>query len=543
MTAVTGWEEAEPILATHRPPSPWVGPVVAMAVAAGLIATGHGAAAALLVVVATAVTVAARVSGRAEAVIGHATRLAGRVAFHALSIVLLAVVGLIVFVPVWLACTLLRWDPLGGFGDGRAGRWQRRDLASGGRPVPARPFADDRRRRVGRPRAHAALVAVVPFLIVAAVAVARQDRLVDIAYELLPERDGQAAGQQQPMPVVRTEVDPRTRPGDIDDVPNWFGGAGPRANNDPHVARGDEDWYAQYDVDSANLRYLLDPYLTIRHPDYQSAHINITDRVRRSWQPAGLDATDALEVWFFGGSALFGAEQRDEFTIPSQVARLAADEGRMLRVQNFAMPSYVAWQDQALLAQMLTERTPPDLIVVYDGYNDFGLYSGVGAPTEQSTLFADDIRQGLIDRGAQLVGGADEDPTPRTAEPSPANAARLYNLAVAAGRSSAAAAGVPILHFFQPSLWSRSTTADDPTLASLEIDRAFRDRFSDALDEMRADLRPEVVDLADALDGFEEIAYADEVHHNEPAAAVVASALYEAISPTLSILEAQRDAG
>ena len=543
MAAVAEWAEIDQGLPDDRPPSPWVGLAVAFAVAVTLVATGHGVAAAVLLAVATTLTVACRVSSGADAAISRVTSFAGRVAFRALSLVLLAIVGVVVFVPVWLACKLLRWDPLGSVGDGRTGRWQRRGLVPGGRPVPARPFADDRRRRTGWPRAHAAIVALVPFLVIVTVLVVRHDRLVDIAYELLPERDGQATGERQPTPVVRTEVDPRTLPGDIDEVPNWFGGAGPRVNNNPGVARGDEDWYPQYDVDSANLRYLLDPYLTIRHPDYQSAYINITDRVRRSWQPDGADSSDALEVWFFGGSALFGAEQRDEFTIPSQVARLAAVDGTLLRVQNFGMPSYVAWQDQALLAQMLTERTPPDVIVFYDGYNDFGLYSGVGAPTEQSTLFADDIRQGLIDRGAQLVGGAGIDPTPRTTEPSPANAARLYNLAVDASRSSAAAARVPILHFFQPSLWSRSTAADDPTLSSLEIDRAFHERFSDSLDEMRAALRPEVIDLADALDDFEEIAYGDEVHHNEPAAAVIASALYQAIAPTLAIIHAQRDAG
>lgn len=543
MAAVMHWAEVNQTVPGDGPPSPWVGPAVAFAVAIMLVATGHGVAAAALVAVATTVTVASRVSPGADAAISRVTSLAGRIAFRALSVVLLAIVGVIVFLPVWLVCKLLRWDTLGAIGDGRSGRWQRRGLVPGGRPVPIRPFADDRRRRTGWPRTHAAIVALVPFLAVVTVAVVRQDRLVEIAYQLLPERDGQVTGERAPTPVVRTDIDPRTLPGDIDEVANWFGGAGPQAKNNPGVARGGQDWYSQYDVDLANLRYRLDPFLTIRHPDYQSAYINVTDRVRRSWQPVGVDSSDALEVWFFGGSALFGAEQRDEFTIPSQVARLAAEDGTILRVQNFGMPSYVAWQDQALLAQMLTERTPPDLIVFHDGYNDFGLYSGVGAPTEQSTLFADDIRQSLIDRGAQLVGGADVDPTPRTTEPSPANAARLYNLAVDASRSSAAAARVPILHFFQPSLWSRSTPADDPTLSSLEIDRAFHQRFSNSLDEMRAAIRPEAIDLADALDDFDEIAYTDEVHHNEPAAAVVAASLYEAITPTLAIIKAQRDVG
>ncbi len=96
MAAVMHWAEVNQTVPGDGPPSPWVGPAVAFAVAIMLVATGHGVAAAALVAVATTVTVASRVSPGADAAISRVTSLAGRIAFRALSVVLLAIVGVIV---------------------------------------------------------------------------------------------------------------------------------------------------------------------------------------------------------------------------------------------------------------------------------------------------------------------------------------------------------------------------------------------------------------------------------------------------------------
>ena len=103
-----------------------------------------------------------------------------------------------------------------------------------------------------------------------------------------------------------------------------------------------------------------------RNADFTGRYINIDDTVRRSWTPAH----PVLTVWVFGGSAAFGVGQRDEHTIPSDLARLAAADGIRIRVVNFATPAYVAWQEALQLRTELARRPDPDLVIVYHGAND-----------------------------------------------------------------------------------------------------------------------------------------------------------------------------
>ena len=81
---------------------------------------------------------------------------------------------------------------------------------------------------------------------------------------------------------------------------------------------------------------------------------------------------EPFDMWFFGGSAAFGAGRRDAHTIPSELVRQAGAEAVALEVHNLAVPATVNWQAAMLLLRGWWED-PPDLVVFYDGANDLAL--------------------------------------------------------------------------------------------------------------------------------------------------------------------------
>ncbi len=65
-----------------------------------------------------------------------------------------------------------------------------------------------------------------------------------------------------------------------------------------------------------------DPYLGWTLPDFHGRYVNVSGGVRESRQTTG-GRGRPVEIFFFGGSSMFGLFQRDEHTIPSEFARLA----------------------------------------------------------------------------------------------------------------------------------------------------------------------------------------------------------------------------
>ena len=124
--------------------------------------------------------------------------------------------------------------------------------------------------------------------------------------------------------------------------------------------------------------------------------MNVNDGIRRSYEPAA--SGDPVEVYFLGGSAMFGWFQRDEHTIPSEVARLAEADGIPVRVVNHATPAYVNWQESLKLQALVTSGHRPDVAVFYDGANELVSQFTQGPHTDIETTLSRQI-------GDQLGGG------------------------------------------------------------------------------------------------------------------------------------------
>ncbi|OWY61156.1 hypothetical protein B7486_65300, partial [cyanobacterium TDX16] len=133
-------------------------------------------------------------------------------------------------------------------------------------------------------------------------------------------------------------------------------------------------WAEQHGRDMVALELQTNdfqPYIVRAHAEYTSPTINITDRERVSYEPAAAPGVEPLRVAFFGGSVMFGVGQRDEHTIPSTFARIAEEQGVPVEVHNYGYPAWVSWQEMQLFERRLAEGEDYDMVVFFDGFNDF----------------------------------------------------------------------------------------------------------------------------------------------------------------------------
>lgn len=130
-------------------------------------------------------------------------------------------------------------------------------------------------------------------------------------------------------------------------------------------------WRDAYFEELNSLSYDYSPYVLGRLGTNRGAYINTTPDGRRSYVPEAATGDGAVDIWFFGGSTMFGEGQRDEYTIPSEVARIAERHGLVVRPHNIAQQGLVAWQELLIFERELARRPAPDIVVFYDGTNDF----------------------------------------------------------------------------------------------------------------------------------------------------------------------------
>ena len=109
-------------------------------------------------------------------------------------------------------------------------------------------------------------------------------------------------------------------------------------------------WFPPYEHElGGSLRMRWSSYVYWqRHPFAGRQIVVDSQGYRRTVQYNTLAPT--REVWFFGGSTIWGTWQRDSMTVPSQVARLLGERGlRDVRVRNFGETGYVSSQEMIRL--------------------------------------------------------------------------------------------------------------------------------------------------------------------------------------------------
>lgn len=525
----------------------------AAALVAGLLWWfGHRLAGTVLLAVMALAIVAAVVSPALAERMDRVAHTVERVAGRGLNFVLLGAVQLLVFAPVWALMRLLRHDPLALGARADSPTLWRHSPHKPGTPLDARPFAYERfpapgalagePARRGRLRVALALIAAVLIL----------DVGIGAALHAVDKTGENAASAMQRSLLL-----------------------------DPNIAaaRG-EPWLGDLasEVDRVWYGKRFHPQLGWTLPDIDGSQLHVSGGIRRSYQGSGSGSDDALEVFFFGGSTMFGLYQRDDHTIPSEIARLAEADGIDLRVFNYGRMAYNNWQEVLLLEEIVSRRPPPDLAVFYDGANELVGQFRLGPHTEpthqESAEFARRIGldgdtpddQGRSSLGtlfsawknvsaagwlSRRVRGRATEEVPSTQPLTAVWAGEQAELAPAAGANAATlhARGARVAErlgdgfgfrtaaFWQPFLYSKPVAAGEQTaLGALGTDPG---AWTQANERARAGLSSAVSDLGDSLDPVDRPVMLDFVHTNELGARVVARAMYRELRPQLEELAAR----
>lgn len=329
----------------------------------------------------------------------------------------------------------------------------------------------------------------------------------------------------------------------------------PRAEDDrsSSAAMAGQPWAERYFQEFAALPVDYAPFIGPREAPVRGRYINSADGIRASYLPVGADDDDALTIWFFGGSTLWGEGQRDEYTIPSQVARLAEREGVPLRVVNYGIRGYTAFQEYLVFEQELARRPPPDLAVFYHGINE--TYSLLESPDnlgEQPSIFQLEVYADAFRRAPPLPGppprpepsvleaylrtgavtravragvealtppaGADEpvfQSTPEEIERATLESEQIYRRSVSLIDHESRSHGVPTMIFWQP--------AGTDEVSSQYYDSSAR--FAGVGGG---------IDITDALADPPGPIYIDAVHTNELGARLSAEAMWEYLAPVVA---------
>ena len=254
---------------------------------------------------------------------------------------------------------------------------------------------------------------------------------------------------------------------------------------------------------------LPDPILGARNGDFRGQVLNIRDGTRATWTPLKPELT----VWYFGGSTMYGFGQRDDNTIPSIVAKLAAKDGIKIRSVNFGVSADVNWVETIRLAEALSsKREGPDLIVFYDGSNEIGLGfervdGGDRDVSHSGRVSLSDAERSA--RAKQLTLQPELDPVARANLAAERSAAQ-YRRGVLAARSLAKTRGISVVHFWQPQPFARQARDADPELyARLGFDLNLLPVSTALYERIRIDSDVNPIDLSKVFDGNTSRIYMD----------------------------------
>lgn len=117
------------------------------------------------------------------------------------------------------------------------------------------------------------------------------------------------------------------------------------------------------------------PWVGYSAKSYHGKYLTIDGLIRKTIPETSADSTsaDTLLIYFLGGSTMFGYNVADAETIPSYFVKQYKGKNYKLpvKVVNYSIPSYYSYNELMLLSNLLYSGKRPDLVLFFDGLNDF----------------------------------------------------------------------------------------------------------------------------------------------------------------------------
>lgn len=325
----------------------------------------------------------------------------------------------------------------------------------------------------------------------------------------------------------------------------------------------------RFDEASGPLAMTLDPVLGYSMRGAQSAAgVTINDRGFRDRDRVERKPDGVRRVVVLGGSAVFGFKVSDDQSLFTRVLerRLAEALGpdRPIEVLNVGVPGYASTQEAILLATRVVDYSP-DLVVLFDGWNDFWtagntpvdrpIASMVFVQTEAAILQGERPAWGLLRSSAFYRGlerlarrwnaAAASRGTDRafgTYYDHP-DALPLYRRELVHACRIARACGARVLLVPQPELFQRSGAipSDETTLRNrqqpgyAEYARARYQAYVATAREVADSEGADFLDGTRIFDATGDHLFLDFVHFNAEGHALVAAALQPAILKALRL--------
>ena len=299
-----------------------------------------------------------------------------------------------------------------------------------------------------------------------------------------------------------------------------------------------------------------------RRDPMASATLNIDGRgFRRTYNPVP-DASDVIKIFVMGGSTIWGWNSRDDFTIPSQLSKLASRHGFKVHVTNYGQTGYVTRQEAIALMNAIGSGERPNLVVLLNGLNDVesSIFNSRAGTTFwfwsrewwfrrmfEGTTNADGLTTLWRNTATyQFLTPADtsepevEDYRVRTLA---RRIAGQYASSVASVDGLASAFGFQPFFYLQPILFTKKklTTVERnliPVASNHFLRAGNRALFLEAYKQIGLTMKsnPRFKDIEGLFMDTDELVYSDGQHYSEKANQVIAEAIFEDLREPLQHL-------
>lgn len=306
-----------------------------------------------------------------------------------------------------------------------------------------------------------------------------------------------------------------------------------------------------YWTELGQLRPTWVSYTYTRMGQFSGDYINIDSAGRRATASFADSAGSAPDVYFFGGSTMWGEGSRDGYTIPSQVSRLLNESGTPIRAINYGQVAYVSTQDEILFERQLATGNIPAAAVFYGGFNDLGsVYisnNAAGLPQNEVNRQRDLVSGQVLRDGRPLLSQPNYNLSDldlslvSIPNASPAQIVDLYLANLRLIRAAAGEFGVKTMFVWQPAILYKQTL-DPREQAFVEQNRAEWPGFDEmyrAVDEelrrrVEADGITDILVLSDLFADESRYLFYDRVHVIEDGNTLIAQAIAPALANLLA---------